>query len=124
MTRTADIDVGSLLPLHALEFRILLALVQGRLHGYRIVKQIEAQVSGGRRIFPANLYRRIRNLVGKGLIEEAPAGDVDEAAGERRRYFQLTPTGRRVVEAEARRLHELLGDAVEAGVPVSRSNWA
>lgn len=122
MTKRADADPERLLPLHPLEFRILLALLRGNLHGYHIVKQIEAQEPLGRRIFPANLYRRMRDLLAKGLIAEAvaPAGGGDE----RRRYFRLTPLGRRVVEAEAWRLQALVRDARREGLLTSRPEQA
>ena len=102
-------SVGNFLPLHPLEFRILLALLDGPGHGYRIVQEIEAREAGGK-IWPANLYRRIRDLLGQGLIEEtgAPRG---EDSDPRRTYVRLSALGRRVAEAEARRLAALVADA-------------
>jgi DNA-binding PadR family transcriptional regulator len=100
------------LPLHPLEFRILLVLLEGPSHGYRIVKAIEERVGSRRRIYPANLYRRIRDLLGKGLIEEA-AAPVDEAGDGRRSYVGVSDLGRRVARAEAERLEALVADARE-----------
>lgn len=102
-------DVEILLPLHPLEFRILLVLLDGTSHGYRIVQEIEA-LEGGGRVWPANLYRRIRDLLSKGFIEETPAprGDGDDT---RRTYLKLSTLGRRVAKAEARRLESLLSDS-------------
>lgn len=99
----------SFLPLHPLEFRILLVLLDGPSHGYRIVQWIEAR-GGSERIWPANLYRRIRDLLAKGLIEEtgAPAG---EPADTRRTYVKVSALGRRVAVAEAKRLESLVADA-------------
>lgn len=98
----------SFLPLHPLEFRILLVLLGGPSHGYQIVKEIE-QREGGERIWPANLYRRIRDLLAKGLIEEtsAPKREADT----RRTYVKVSVLGRRVAQLEARRLAELVADA-------------
>lgn len=98
------------LPLHPLEFRILLVLLDGPAHGYRVVKEIEAGPHHGT-LYPANLYRRIRDLRDRGLLEEASAPpDAAEEDG-RRRYFQVTEAGRSVARAEARRLRELLVEA-------------
>ena len=58
------------LPLHPFELRILLVLCEGKAHGYRIVKVIEERDAGWKRIFPANLYRRLRELLVAGLIVE------------------------------------------------------
>ena len=97
------------LPLHPLEFRVLLALMDGPSYGTRIVEEIEARVGARETIYPANLYRRIRDLLRHGLLEEAaaPAG-----ADPRRTYVRLTGEGRAVARAEAERLRDLLDDAV------------
>jgi DNA-binding PadR family transcriptional regulator len=96
------------LPLHPLEFRILMVLLRGASHGYRIVQEVEA-MEAGQRIWPANLYRRIRDLLANGLIEEA-ASPAEEADG-RRTYVRLSSLGRRVARAEAKRLEALVADA-------------
>jgi DNA-binding PadR family transcriptional regulator len=102
-------EPGAFLPLHPLEFRILLALVDGSRHGYEIVKAIESRERYGP-IYPANLYRRIRDLMRRELVSEAdaPRGADPEA---RRRYLAITPLGRRVARAEALRLRDLVRDA-------------
>lgn len=102
-------DAQAFLPLHPLEFRILLVLLDGASHGYRIVKEIEAR-EAGERIWPANLYRRIRDLLAKGLVEEALPPRAD-SADPRRSYVRVSALGRRVARAEARRLEELVADA-------------
>jgi DNA-binding PadR family transcriptional regulator len=96
------------LPLHPLEFRILMAVLSGPSYGTRIVEEIEARESAGARLYPANLYRRIRDLLSQSLLEESapPAG-----ADPRRSYVQLTPLGNAVARAEARRLEALVADA-------------
>jgi DNA-binding PadR family transcriptional regulator len=96
------------LPLHPLEFRILLTLIDGASYGTRIVEEIERTAPKGRTLYPANLFRRIRDLLSDGLIEhaEAPAG-----ADPRRSYVRITERGREVAAAEARRLRELVRHA-------------
>jgi DNA-binding PadR family transcriptional regulator len=105
-------DPAGLLPLHPLEFRILLVLLEGASHGYRIVKSIEERDRGVSRIYPANLYRRIRDLQQKGLIEESAAPRGSEADS-RRTYVRVTSLGRRVARLEAERLEALVVEARE-----------
>lgn len=96
------------LPLHPLEFRILMALLDGASYGTRIVAFVEAAEQSGPPLYAANLYRRIRDLLNDGLVEAAPT---PPEADTRRSYVRLTPTGRAVAHAEARRLEELVADA-------------
>ena len=102
------------LPLSPLEFRILLALRDGSRHGYAIVKDVEERSSGGEKIFPANLYRRIRNLLAAGLLADAAPPRSPKHTDERqRKFFRLTPLGLAVARAEVVRLEELLSEARE-----------
>ena len=104
---------GEYLPLHPLEFQILLALMDGVAHAYHIVRQVEDRQPGWKRIFPSNLYRRIWRLAGLALIEEVPG----EADTERqRKYFAITALGREVAVAEADRLRLLLLEAEAVGL--------
>lgn len=96
------------LPLHPFEMRILMALTEGPSYGTRIVEQIEERIGGREKIYPANLYRRVRDLLKRGLVEEA---DAPEGADPRRTYVRLTALGTAVARAEARRLQELVEDA-------------
>ena len=95
-------------PLHPLELRILMVLMEEPSYGTRIVEEVEARESGRIKLYPANLYRRIRDLLTRGLLEEAeaPAG-----ADPRRTYLQITPMGRIAAREEAQRFHELVEDA-------------
>jgi len=87
------------------DFLILLALAGGTLHGYGLVKAIEAESEGRVRMDPANLYRALRRLHRDGLIEESSGPDSN--GGPERRYFRLTPMGRRMASEEAARLSRL-----------------
>lgn len=107
------------LPLKAVDFHILLVLLDGPIHGYGMVKEIERRSDGRIRLEPGNLYRYVRRLVDEGLVE--PAGDrrPADAGGERRRDYRVTPLGRSVLLADARRMRSL-AEAVEAGAAGSR----
>jgi DNA-binding PadR family transcriptional regulator len=101
------------LPLHPLELRILMALLRGPSFGSEIVRAIEAKERGGLRLYPANLYRRIRDLLGHALLEASPT---PQGADPRRSYVAITPLGRAVAEAETRRLQALVRDAIGEGL--------
>jgi DNA-binding PadR family transcriptional regulator len=98
-------------PLADLPFQILLALGEGAAHGYAIGKEIEERTSGRLNPTTGSLYQALRRLREGGLIVPArpPAGDHN--GDERRRYFELTPLGRRVMALEVERLEGLLSVA-------------
>jgi DNA-binding PadR family transcriptional regulator len=103
----------ALLPLTPAVFHILLVVADGRTHGYAIMREVEAMTRGQVRLGPGTLYRSLQRMVVDGLIEELEMGVAAEAEAERRRYYQLTPFGRNVARAEARRLAALV-DAARA----------
>jgi DNA-binding PadR family transcriptional regulator len=70
------------------------------------VQEIEERDSAWTRIFPANLYRRIRSLSARGLIAQTATAEAPRG----RRSFELTPLGTAVARAEAARLSDLLAD--------------
>lgn len=90
------------LPLKPDLFHILLSLEGGSKHGYGIVAEVEDRTNGAVRLLPSLLYRRLARLHEEGLVTDTDAG-VDES-DPRRRYYALTPLGRRVVRAEAERI--------------------
>jgi len=97
-------DPGDFIPLRPVEFEILLVLTGGDAHGYAIIKEAEARANESTRIETGTLYRALRRLTSEGLVkpvEEKMAEDMDD---QRRRYFAITPFGRTVASAEARRL--------------------
>src|SRR6476646_8719298 len=103
-------DVDRLLPLRPVTFQILLTLAGGERHGYGITQDIAGRTSAKMRLEPGNLYRSLRTMLDDGLIEESerrPAPDLDD---ERRRYYRITPLGRRVAAAEIARLEAVFAD--------------
>ncbi len=102
------------LPLHPLEFQVLLSLAEGVTHAYDVVQRIEARQPEWSKILPTNLYRRIWRLASAGLLEEVEPTEPEEER--RRKYFAITAMGHRVAQAEADRLRSLLREAAQAGV--------
>jgi DNA-binding PadR family transcriptional regulator len=100
-------DPSRFLPLSSLAFHLLLALGDGPAHGYAIGKQIELRSDGALSPTTGSLYQAIRRLTDGGLIEAAPEAEAN-SPDPRRQYFQLTPLGRRVAGAEARRMQNLV----------------
>ena len=103
-----NIEAESLLPLPPATFHILVALADEDRHGYAVIKDVAARTGGALTLSAGTLYRSIDRMVRQGLIREVstrPARDMDD---ERRRYYRITPFGRDVVRAEARRLAQML----------------
>jgi DNA-binding PadR family transcriptional regulator len=101
----------ALLPLKPVEFLILMTVAAGERHGYGIMLDIAERTGGSVRLEAGGLYRSIRRLLADKLLTESarrPAADLDD---ERRRYYALSPLGKRVVAAEALRLRALVREA-------------
>ena len=74
---------------------LILSLLEGRArHGYDIGRQIELRSNGVVELHVASLYPLLYRLEKRGWV----AGRWVERAGERRRrYYRLTPSGRKVL---------------------------
>jgi DNA-binding PadR family transcriptional regulator len=104
------------LPLHKDTFHILVALSDRDRHGYSILQDISARTGGQMKLRPSSLYSSIHRMLDDGLIEELDERPDPENDDERRRYYRITPLGRRTAIAEARRLERLLADARATGL--------
>ena len=96
------------LPLKSHWFHILVSLVDGEQHGYGIMQDVLERSRGKVRLWPATLYGSLKRLIEAGLIVESgdrPAPEFDDA---RRRYYRMTPLGRRVLDLESQRLKDLI----------------
>src|SRR5881392_1229510 len=89
-----------LLPLKPVEVLVLTMLSAGERHGYGIRQDILEHTRGAMELEAGNLYRTIRRLEHEGLIDESGKRPSPESDDERRRYYRLTPAGRRVLAAE------------------------
>jgi DNA-binding PadR family transcriptional regulator len=97
-----------LLPLTQAVFHILLALADGEKHGYAIMQEIGERTGGAMRMGPGTLYGSIQRMLKDGLIVETREHTEPVHGEERRRYYCLTSFGLRVLQAEARRLEQLV----------------
>jgi DNA-binding PadR family transcriptional regulator len=95
-------------PLPSAAFQILLALAGEDLHGYGIMRQVAEQTEGRLRLGPGTLYSSIQSLLEAKLIEELDRREDAKLGQERRRYYRLTSSGRKLARSEAERLADLL----------------
>lgn len=98
-------DPRNFLPLKPIDLELLLALADQDLHGYGLVQAISEHTGGLLVLDPGNLYRVIKRLLADGLIAESDGG---AEAGERRKYYRITPLGGRVLAKELDRLRHLV----------------
>ena len=114
-------DPASLIPLQPATFHILMAVAEDDRHGYAIIQDVAARTGGDLKLSAGTLYRSIQRMLEQGLILEtrerpAPAND-----DERRRYYRITPYGKTVARAEARRLTQLVRLARQSGFAPGRA---
>jgi DNA-binding PadR family transcriptional regulator len=89
---------------------ILLSLAGDDRHGLGIAADVKGFTNGRLSLGPGTLYGTVKRLLEAGLIEDlgSPSGDEDDP---RRRYYRITPRGRRALEAETEGLASVLGVA-------------
>lgn len=103
-------------PLRPVEFEVLLTLAGEDSHGFGIIQATEARTDGEVVLDTATLYRALRRMLAAAWIREVEG---DDATDGRRRVYAITDEGRRVAEAEARRMASLVRTAVERHVLAS-----
>jgi PadR family transcriptional regulator PadR len=82
---------------------LILSLVEARpRHGYEIAKLIEQRSEGAVRFYAASLYPLLYRLEKQGWVQ----GQWVEKSGQRRRrYYRLTPRGRKVLASQRQGWH-------------------
>lgn len=108
-------DPEAFLPLTAPEYHVLLALGDDALHGYGMMKALEAKTGGKDLLLPGTLYTTLARMVRHGLLEEL-AEPPQPGADARRRYYRVTALGRDVGKAETARLSRLIRVAEAASL--------
>jgi DNA-binding PadR family transcriptional regulator len=80
-------------------FLVLVALADGRRHGYGIIQDVERLSNGQTTLRAGTLYATLDRLTSEGHIEEAGEEIVD---GRLRRYYRLTMRGSAMLESESK----------------------
>jgi len=94
-------------PLPAASLHVALALLDGELHGYALMRRVAELSDGAVKMGPGTLYGTLNRLVDDGLIVETTERRAS-GGSDRRRYYELTPNGRTVALAELGRLQTLV----------------
>src|SRR5438270_12709262 len=108
MAKTNQPSIDALLPLPLPVFHMLLALTEGERHGYALKREILHRTEGKLNLASGALYGSINKMLEQGLIEESGDRPDPHLDDERRRYYRITTLGRRVVQAEAVRMRDLV----------------
>jgi DNA-binding PadR family transcriptional regulator len=102
-------DIAENLPLTETTFYILLSLASEPSHGYRIMKEVEVLSEERVRLSTGTLYGALRRMLESGWIERvADPQEPHQSDDRNRKYYVLSEQGRLVLEAEVRRLGELV----------------
>ena len=109
-------DVDALRPLPPATFPILVARADEDRHGYAIIQEVAARTGGEVQIGAGTLYRSVQRMLEQGLIVEKRQRPAPELDDERRRYYRITPFGKAVARAEARRLAQMVRIARASGI--------
>jgi DNA-binding PadR family transcriptional regulator len=108
MTKASQSQIESLLPLSPTIFHLLLALGEGERHGYALKREILHRTGGKLNLGSGALYGSINKMLEQGLIEESEERPDPHLDDERRRYYRITPLGKRTAQAEAVRMRQLV----------------
>jgi DNA-binding PadR family transcriptional regulator len=118
MPKNDNPAAGDLTPLSPAVFHILLSLAEGERHGYALRREIALRTGGKLKLGPGVLYGSINKMLEQGLIEESEERPDARLDDERRRYYRITSYGRKVAQADAARMSELVRlAAARFGVP-------
>src|SRR5262245_50710416 len=108
MAKQQQNAIDTLVPLSLPVYHMLLELTEGERHGYALKRAILQRTNGKLNLGSGALYGSINKMLEAGLVEESEERPDPHLDDERRRYYRITPFGRRVVQAEAMRLRDLV----------------
>lgn len=97
-------------PLTESYFYILLCLYAEPRHGYGIMQEAARLSDDKVKIGSGTMYGAVSNMLKKGWIAETTSDDPNDS---RKRLYQLTEEGRKILLAEIERLRRLLSSAKE-----------
>ena len=116
MPRNRRSDPDAWLPLKPAHYLILVTLADGDCHAYALKREVAHRTDGRVRLGPGTLHRALNQLAEEGLVEDSPDRPARTLDDERRRYYRLTPAGRRSAQRELARLTEMVSLARRAGL--------
>ena len=105
-------DPEQFLPLTPLSFHILLTLAAGDSHGYGLMKEVKVRTNSSLNPATGTVYLALQRLEDAGLVGDGGL-ETPSDGGVARRRWTITPLGREVAAAEARRLVGLVEMAVD-----------
>ena len=80
------------------------------------MQDVHARTDGRLRLGPGTLYGTIKRMLHDGLIEELDERPDPQNDDVRRRYYRITPAGRKAAREESARLTTLLRQARAMGL--------
>jgi DNA-binding PadR family transcriptional regulator len=98
-------------PLTPAVLHILLALSREEMHGYAIMKVVEADSNGKVKMGPGTLYGSIGRMIEAGLIRESDKKVDPKMDDERRVYYTITGVGQKALAAELERYRDVVAIA-------------
>lgn len=104
-------DPNPFLPLTPAVFHVLLALAGGERHGYGIMQDVAEHTDGTLKMGAGTLYGTLQRLLEQGWVEESSGGPGNVGRDERRRYYRLSPRGRKLLGTEVERLESVVRTA-------------
>ena len=115
--------IGDMSSLSPQALHILIALAERDQHGYGIMQDVADRTGGELRLSAGTLYGAIKRLLEQGFIVELRESQRPDKSqdDERRRYYRITPLGRKTAKAEVNRMAELVKQARAHGL-VTKSN--
>jgi DNA-binding PadR family transcriptional regulator len=99
--------------LPAASLHVVLALLDGELHGYAVMQRVAEWSDGAVKMGPGTLYGTLNRLVDDGLVIET-TDRRERSESERRRYYELSANGRSVALDELARLRTLVDRATQS----------
>ena len=98
-------------PMTPAVFHVLLALTGGARHGYAIMQDVREHTDGTLRLGAGTLYGTIDRLIRDGYVREVDGPVAESSRDARRRFYRITPDGRRALDEEVVRLERIVKTA-------------
>ena len=101
-------EVLALLPMTPAVFYTLFALAHEEQHGYAIMQLVEKISEGAVSMGPGTLYSTLQRLLSLRLVEETTRYKRPDELERRRRFYRLTPLGRKMFDLEISRMKSVV----------------